>query len=144
MWYDALSTWRACAKARYGYSGAAAASRLNVGGNGAHEFVHRGITICAGQLSRNASPAEPGRAKGLSLSVPGEARWYSIPKDAARNGKNPRLQGAGQMMQEAEYSVPLERLAGIMRFQGLRKPQALPGVLTSVSIKTLPRLCRGA
>ena len=34
------------------------------------------------------------------------------------------------MMQEAEYSVPLERLAGIMRFQGLRKPQALPGGLT--------------
>ena len=65
-----------------------------------------------------------------SQFVLGEARWYSIPKDAARNGKNPRLQGAGQMMQEAEYSVPLERLAGTMRFQGLRKPQAEPGVLT--------------
>ena len=89
-------------------------------------------------------PTVPWRVKRLSLSVSSEAGWYSIPKDAARNGKNPRLQGAGQVMQEAEYSVPLERLAGIMHFQGLRKPQALPGVLASVSIKTLPRLCRGA
>ena len=33
-------------------------------------------------------------------------------------------------MQETEYSVPLERLAGGMPFQGLRKPLAVPGGLT--------------
>ena len=99
-------------------------------------MVRMNLSIVASQFvlvsfrETTPPPAVPGRAKGLSLSVPGEARWYSIPKDAARNGKNPRLQGAGQMMQEAEYSVPLERLAGTMRFQGLRKPQAEPGVLT--------------
>ena len=98
-------------------------------------MVRMNLSIVASQFvlvsfRETTPPAVPGRAKGLSLSVPGEARWYSIPKDAARNGKNPRLQGAGQVMQEAEYSVPLERLAGIMRFQGLRKPQAEPGVLT--------------
>ena len=112
MWYDALSTWRACAKAWYGYSGAAAASRLNVGGNGAHEFVHRGITICAGQLSRNDTPpAVPGRAKGLSLSVPGEAGWHSIPKRGSTQREEAHLRKAGQVMQKTEHSVLLERLA---------------------------------
>lgn len=52
--------------------------------------------------------------------------------------------GAGQVMQETERSVPLEWLAGSMPFQGLRKPQALPGVLTSVSIKTLPPAVPGS
>ena len=33
-------------------------------------------------------------------------------------------------MKETEDSVPLERLAGSMPFQGLRKPPALPGGLT--------------
>ena len=30
-------------------------------------------------------------------------------------------------MQKTAYSAPSERLAGSMSFQGLRKPQALPG-----------------
>lgn len=36
------------------------------------------------------SPAVPGRVKGLSPSVPGEARWgIQYQKEAARNGKGP-------------------------------------------------------
>ena len=34
------------------------------------------------------------------------------------------------MMQEAEHSAPLKRLAGSMLLQGLRGPPALPGGLT--------------
>ena len=142
MWYDALSTWRACAKAWYGYSGAAAASRLNVGGNGAHEFVHRGITICAGQLSRNDTPpAVPGRVKGLSPSVPGEARWgIQYQKDAARSGE-PRLREAGKVMQGRENSAPPERLAGQYAFPKLTQasgfaggPTARPGAQGKMSV----------
>ncbi len=73
------------------------------------------------------SPAVPWRVKGLSPSVPGEARWaIQYQKDAARSGE-PRLREAGKVMQGRENSAPPERLAGRMPFQSLRKPQALPG-----------------
>lgn len=38
-------------------------------------------------------------------------------------------------MQETEYPVPLERIAGSMPFQGLRKPPALPGGMTQHGTK---------
>ena len=40
-------------------------------------------------------------------------------------------------MQETEHSVPLERLAGTMPFQGLRKPLAAPGGLTCALLHCL-------
>ena len=40
-------------------------------------------------------------------------------------------------MQKTEHSVPLERLAGSMPFQGLRKPPALPGGLTHAQQSSL-------
>ena len=54
----------------------------------------------------------PGRVKGLSLPASSEAGWYSIPKRCSTQREEPRLREAGQMMQEAEHSVPFERLAG--------------------------------
>ena len=38
-------------------------------------------------------------------------------------------------MQETKYSAPLEKLAGNMPFQSLRKPPALPGGLTQYGTK---------
>ena len=46
-------------------------------------------------------------------------------------------------MQEAEYSVPPERLAGGMPFQGLRRPQAVPEACL-VKENRLPVGCFGA
>ena len=37
-------------------------------------------------------------------------------------------------MQEAEHSVPLERLTGNMPFRGLRKPPAVPGRVKGLSL----------
>lgn len=69
-------------------------------------------------------PGWPGRVKRLSLSVSGEARWHTVPKRCTTKREESRLWEAGQVVQEIEYSVPLERLAGGIPFQGLRKPQA--------------------
>ena len=99
-------------------------------------MVRMNLSIVASQFVlvsfRETTPPRlcRGEQKGFRCQFRAKQDGIQYPKDAARNGKNPRLQGAGQMMQEAEYSVPLERLAGTMRFQGLRKPQAEPGVLT--------------
>ena len=41
--------------------------------------------------------------------------------------EEPRLREAGQVMQETEYSVPPERLAGSMPFQGLLKAPGFAG-----------------
>ena len=38
-----------------------------------------------------------------------------------------RLREAGQVMQKTEYSAPLERLAGSMPIQGLRRPPGFAG-----------------
>ena len=37
---------------------------------------------------------------------------------------NARLRAVGQVMQVVDFSVPLERLAGMIPFQGLHKPPA--------------------
>ena len=63
----------------------------------------------------------------LLPSVPGEAGWYSIPERLQHATGRTSFTGAGQVMQETEYSAPPERLAGSMPFQGLHKPQAEPG-----------------
>ena len=60
---------------------------------------------------------------------------YSMPKRCSTQREEPRLQEAGQVMQETEYPVPLERLAGSMPSQSLRKPPALPGGLTQYGTK---------
>ncbi len=71
---------------------------------------------------------------------------YNTKRCSTQGGKNPVYGGGGgtgQVMQETEHSVPPERLAGSMPFQGLRKPQALPGRLTLVHAG-LPLLYGGA
>ena len=74
-------------------------------------------------------PAVPGRTKGLSLSVSSEAGGMVFnTKRCSTQWAEPRLREAGQAMQEAEHSVPLERLAGNMPFRGLRRPPAVPEV----------------
>ena len=78
-------------------------------------------------LSKRYPAAMPGRVKGLSLPASSEAGWYSIPKRCSTQREEPRLREAGQVMQEAENTVPPERFAGSMPFQGLRKPPALLG-----------------
>ena len=52
---------------------------------------------------------------------------FNTKKMQRATGRIPFAGGAGQVMQETEHSVPLERLAGGMPFQGLRKLPALPG-----------------
>ena len=87
------------------------------------------------------SPAVPGRVKGLSPSVPGEARWgIQYQKDAARSGE-PRLREAGKVMQGRENSAPPERLAGQYAFPKLTQasgfaggPTARPGAQGKMSV----------
>ncbi|MFR9216020.1 MAG: hypothetical protein ACLVKK_07285 [Ruthenibacterium sp.] len=105
----------------------------------------RGGPRVVAALAQRKPAAVPGRVKGLSLSVLFAAGWYSMSKDAAHNEKN-CLREAGQVMPEAEYSVPLERPAGSTPLQGLRKPPALPGSLTlqpAGKENAAPALCRG-
>ena len=52
-------------------------------------------------------------------------------KRCSTQREEPCLQGAWQGMQEAENTVPLERLAGSMPFRGLRGPPGGAGGLTT-------------
>ena len=67
--------------------------------------AHHGVAFrrapaaqAAGALPQSAKrhpAAVPGRVKGLSLSVPGEARLYSIPKSCSTQREEPRLREGG-------------------------------------------------
>ena len=79
-------------------------------------------------FSETASRGCAGEVKRLSLPVSSAAGWHSIPKDAARSGKNPvyRVRGKGCRRPRIQCLV-----------RGL--PAACPsGAYAS------PRLCRGA
>ncbi len=75
---------------------------------------------------RQPAPVQ-GRVKGFRCQF--RAKRGSIQyKKCSTQREGPRLRGrAGQVMQETEYSVPPERLAGRLPFQGLCKLPALPG-----------------
>ena len=86
-----------------------------------HSFCFSKTTIpgCAGESK-----------KAFAVSFERSGMVYNI-KRCSTQREEPRLRGAGQAMQETEYSVPLERLAGRLPFQGLRRPPALPGACVS-------------
>ena len=81
-------------------------------------------------LCETAPPGCAGESKrAFDVSFERSKTVFNTQKMYHATGKN-RLRGAGQAMQKTEHSVPPERLAGSMPFQGLRKPPALPGGLT--------------
>ena len=73
--------------------------------------------------------------KKLSLQASSEARnerqLYDYQKVAVGT-VIACLRAAVHVMQETDYSVPLERLAGMKTFWGLRKPPGLTEVMTPV------------
>ena len=64
-----------------------------------------------------------GEQKGFRCQFRAKQDSINTKRCSTQREAPPRLQGAGQVMQEAGYPVPLERLAVSMPFQGLRKPQ---------------------
>ena len=97
-----------------------------------HSFCFNKTTIpgCAGESK-----------KAFAVSFERSGMVYNI-KRCSTQREEPRLRGAGQAMQETEYPVPLERLAGRLPFQGLRRPPGKAGGPDSarqLSPKTTPR-----
>ena len=90
-------------------------------------MVRMNLSIVASQfvlVSFRETPPRQSRGEQKGFRCQFWAKQDSInTKRCSTQREAPRLQGAGQVMQEAGYPVPLERLAGSMPFQGLRKPQ---------------------
>ena len=73
------------------------------------------------------TPSSAGESKKASASSVerSEKRAKTLRLLISSSGiNNARLRAVGQVMQETDCSVPLERLAGTMPFQGLHKPPA--------------------
>ena len=94
---------------------------------------------------KTESPGCAGESKkAFAVSFERSGMVYNI-KRCSTQREEPCLQGAWQGMQEAENTVPLERLAGSMALQGLRRPPALPGAWPfCFSDIRVPKLCRRA
>ena len=91
-------------------------------------MVRMNLSIVASQFVlvsfRETTPPRLCRGEQKGFRCQFRAKQDSInTKRCSTQREEPRLREAGQVMQEAGYPVPLERLAGSMPFQGLRKPQ---------------------
>ena len=125
-------------------AGPAGGRRRGPGKKRIEKLLHKAWPVpCEGAvllllLWRNGTPGCAGeRKKAFAVSSERSGMVYNSKKLQHATGK-PRLREAGQVMQKAEHSVPLERLAGSMPFQGLRKPPAVPGGLTSMEYVPAP------